>query len=176
MPLLDKLDEIFASMLGKPTASKAALAVGGAAEETEDPYADTKAIALRVTDFVKDCDKSRWAFERQWFRSVLYYLGNQWLTWDGRSRKWRERKLRKWVPKPVTNRFASTVDSIVSAIQGTKVLPSAWPATSDPSDIGAANVADRVLDVIGQEIKSERVRHHLAKWIVLCGDAFAYVH
>ena len=176
MPLLDRLDQIFASMIGKPTDGEAALAVGGVAEETEDPYADTKAIALRVTDFVKDCDKSRWAFERQWFRSVLYYLGNQWLTWDGRSRKWRERKLRKWVPKPVTNRFASTVDSIVSAIQGTKVLPSAWPATSDPRDIGAANVADRVLDVIGQEIKSERVRQHLAKWIVLCGDAFAYVH
>lgn len=175
MALSDKLDQIFATMLGKPSDDDALASVGGEAT-SEDPYADTQAIAQRITDYVETCSKARWSFERQWFRSVLYYLGNQWLTWDGRSRKWRERKLRKWVPKPVTNRYASTIDSIVSAIQGTKVLPSAWPATSDPQDIGAANVADRVLDVIGQEIRSERVRQHLAKWVVLCGDAFAYIH
>ena len=169
------LDEIFSKLM--PGTSTPAMATGASTEEEpSDPYADTKKAANRALEYIKDCDKSRWAFERLWFRSILYYLGNQWLTWDGRGRKWREKKLRKWVPKPVTNRYASTVDSIVSAIQGTKVLPSAWPSTNDTGDIGAANVADRVLDVIGQEIKNERVRQHLAKWVVLCGDAFAYVH
>jgi len=175
MPLLDNIESIFKQMLGgTPPEGGVAIAEGG--EEETNPYEDHQAAAQRVLEHIKDCDKSRWAFERQWFRSILYYLGNQWLTWDGRSRKWRERKLRKWVPKPVTNRYASTIDSIVSAIQGTKVLPSAWPSTGDTADIGAANVADRVLEVIGHEIKSERVRQQLAKWIVLCGDAFSYIH
>jgi hypothetical protein len=141
-----------------------------------NPYEDSRKAASRVLDFIKDCDRLRWSFERLWFRSVLYYLGNQWLTWDARSRRWREKKLRKWVPKPVTNRYASTVDTIVSAIQATKVMPSAWPATSDPADIGSANVADRILEVISDEIKVEDVRKQLARWMTLCGDAFAYVH
>jgi hypothetical protein len=145
-------------------------------DETKDPYADGAKIASDVLEHLREVDKLRWAFERLWFRSILYYLGNQWLTWDARSRRWREKKVRKWVPKPVTNRFASTADTLCSAIQSTKVEPSAWPATEDVEDIAAANIADRVIEVINPEIHVEKVREAIAKWVTLNADAFAFAY
>lgn len=151
--------------------------VGSAEQEAKkNPYEDGAKIASDILEHLREVDKLRWAFERLWFRSVLYYLGNQWLTWDARSRRWREKKVRKWVPKPVTNRFASTADTLCAAIQSTKVEPSAWPATEDVEDIAAANIADRVIEVINPEIKVERVREAVAKWITLNADAFAFCY
>lgn len=143
-------------------------------EERKDPYADGATIAADVLEHLREVDKLRWAFERLWFRSVLYYLGNQWLTWDARSRRWREKKIRKWVPKPVTNRYGSTADTLCAAIQSTKVEPSAWPATEDTEDIAAANVADRVIEVIDPEIEVNKVREAIAKWVTLNADCFAF--
>lgn len=145
-------------------------------EDKKDPYADGAKIAADVLEHIREVDKLRWAFERLWFRSVLYYLGNQWLTWDARSRRWREKKVRKWVPKPVTNRFASTADTLCAAIQSTKIEPSAWPATEDVEDIAAANIADRVIEVINPEIHIERLRESVAKWLTLNADAFAFCY
>src|SRR3990167_2714808 len=145
-------------------------------QEDKDPYADGAKIAADVLEHIREVDKLRWAFERLWFRSILYYLGNQWLTWDARSRRWREKKIRKWVPKPVTNRFASTADTLCAAIQSTKVEPSAWPATEDVEDIAAANIADRVIEVINPEIHIDRIRESIAKWLTLNADAFAFCY
>lgn len=173
--MIPSLGDIFKQLMPSLEGDSGAKNVATEEAPAEDPY-DKKKVAARVLEFIRDCDKQRWGYERLWFQSVLYYLGNQWIKYDSRSRRWQEKKLRKWVPKPVTNRYASTVNTIVSAIQATKVLPSAWPATGDPADVGSANVADRVIEVISNEIKSEHVRKQLAKWMVLCGDAFAYVH
>lgn len=137
---------------------------------------DEQKLSQKIQDFLSLCDKTRWSFERLWFRSILYYLGNQWLSWDQGARRWREKKVRKWVPKPVTNRYASSVATVCAAIQSTKVEPSAWPATNDHEDIATANVADRIIDVLRTEIKHERVREELAKWVTLNGDAFAWLY
>jgi hypothetical protein len=141
-------------------------------DEPAGPYADNDKIVKRIKKMVDEGDKLRWAFERLWFRSILFYLGNQWIIWDVRSRRWREKKLRKWIPRPVSNRYASTVDTIVSTIQGFKVQPSAWPATDDSQDIAAADVADKLIPVIEREIEIESVREAAAKWMGLNADAF----
>ena len=168
------LDKIFNMFQNKGDAVVDSPTGTSEAEEKKDPYADGAKIAADVLEHIREVDKLRWAFERLWFRSILYYLGNQWLTWDARSRRWREKKVRKWVPKPVTNRYASTADTLCAAIQSTKVEPSAWPATEDPEDIAAANVTDRVIEVINPEIEIEKVREAVAKWVTLNADALAF--
>jgi len=168
---LDMLGKLFDAM--KPTSSTPEVAEA-AREQTKSPY-DEAVLTQRVLDFIKQCDKTRWSFERLWFRSILYYLGNQWLTWDARSRRWREKKLRKWVPKPVTNRFASSTSAVCAAIQSTKVEAAAWPATNDHEDIATANVADRLIEVIRDEIKQERIKEEISKWVTLNGDCFVWL-
>src|SRR5574337_1889151 len=144
---LEGLDKIFNLFGNKGDAVLNPIKGTSTQEAKADPYEDGAAIASEVLEHIREVDKLRWAFERLWFRSVLYFLGKQWLTWDARSRRWREKKIRKWIPKPVTNRFASTAEALCSAIQATRVEPSAWPATDDAEDIAAANVADRLIEV-----------------------------
>lgn len=129
----------------------------------------------RIKEFVTKCDQNRRTFDRMWFRSILYYLGNQWLSWDRTSRRWRERKVKKWVPKPVTNRYASSAAALCAAIQSTKVNPSAWPATNDHDDIASANVADRIIDIIKSEIGHEHLASDVAKWLTLNADCFVWL-
>lgn len=167
----DLIDKLF----GKFGGAEAPAAVEAPAVEEESPY-DTEALTTKVQEFLLQCDKTRWSFERLWFRSILYYLGNQWISWDKGARRWGEKKVRKWVPKPVTNRFASTVATICSAIQSTRVEPSIWPATDDHEDIATANVADRILDVIRAEIKHDKLREAIAKWVTLNGDSFVWAY
>jgi hypothetical protein len=170
--LLDGLvSKVFDAFAPQPAAD--ALAVSAA--EPEQPMFDEKSAAAKVLEFMKLCEKNRRAFDRTWFRSILYYLGNQWLTWDVNSTRWKEKRVRKWVPKPVTNRYASSVAAVCAAIQSTKVEPAAWPATNDHNDIATANVADRVIEVIKHEIRHDHLRNDVAKWVTLNGDCFVWL-
>ena len=174
MSLLDSIQQKVGQMFDKENLADPASASEPAFKEDEqkNPYENHELIRSQIKEFLDTTDKLRWAFERLWFRSILYYLGNQWLTFDARSRRWREKKLRKWVPRPVTNRFASTCDTIVATIEQTKVEPSAWPATDDVEDIASANVADRLMSVIDDEIQVAKIRRSIASWMVLNGDCF----
>lgn len=167
---LDKIFDIFA----KKGIGEAPAKLTDSEPEPESPYNDHVKIRDRIKKAITDNSKNRWYFERQWFTCILYYIGNQWITWDTRSRNFRERKLRKYVPKPVNNRFASTIDTIIAAVQSVKVLPSAWPATDDTDDVAAADVAERVIPVIDDEIDIEQCREQAAAWLVLNADAFAF--
>ena len=140
---------------------------------TPDPY-DTTALVTETKEFIEKCQQNRRSFDRLWFRSILYYLGNQWISWDKSSHRWKERKVKKWVPKPVTNRYASSTAAICAAIQSTVVNPAAWPATNDHEDIASANVADKVIEAIKTEIRHETLAGSIAKWQTLNGDCFVW--
>ena len=122
---------------------------------------------------MNDASKVRWQFERQWFKAQLFYIGNQWIQFDSAKRQFRQRHMRKWVPKPYTNRYASTADTIMGMLAGNEVLPTPWPATDDSDDIASASVAQKVMRIIADEIDRGAVAAQLSPLIVLNGDAFA---
>lgn len=180
MSVLEKIWEHFA-------ADKASLAEKGipadarvpgkllADSSAEGPYTDLPAIRQRIHDHIDEAARVRWSFERNWFRPILYYLGNQWISWDTRSSRFREKRLvRKWIPRPVTNRFASTIDSIAGALQTFAVRPSIWPATLDTDDLATAEVADRLVAVLDEEVDMAQVREDLAAWMSLNADAWLF--
>lgn len=145
------------------------------AEGAEGPYGNYDFIRQRVKSKVEDIARTRWQFERLWFHCVMYYIGNQWIKWDDQKREWRQRNLkRKWVPKPVTNRFATTINTIRGTISQARVEPSCWPASDQPLDIAAAEIAEQVIPVIDQEINADRVRELASAWMTLCADSFGF--
>ena len=110
MALLDKLHELLALKAAGHESTATTEDRPGRLTDGQDPherYADLDAIRARINKVLDEGSRGRAQFERNWFRSILYYLGNQWLTWDQRGNRYREKKLvRKWVPKPVTNVYA----------------------------------------------------------------------
>ncbi len=116
----------------------------------------------------------RYSYERLWFRNVLFYLGLQWINYSPQTRKWAPRKLAKWVPRPVTNKFASLANTIMQVLSAKEPDTRARPATDDPDDVSAAEVADRNFDVILKEVNSDEGRNIAAAWVVLTGNVILH--
>lgn len=165
MGLFDKLGDAVGTMLGG----------GQSPEEAALPktgYENEEKIKSLVNSIRKGAQSQRWILERDWFRNVLFYLGNQWIIFDKTDRRWRERKLRPSVPKPMTNRYAATVDTILPVVTGQKPLISIGPATDDTEDKAAADVAERLIPVLEEEVGMSLIRPQISKWVVLTGNCF----
>jgi hypothetical protein len=123
----------------------------------------------------KRSQAERYSYERSWFQNCLFYLGIQWIIYDQTRRKWRPRKLAgKWVPRPVTNKFAAIANTQIQVLSSKRPDVSARPGSDSPEDIAAAAVADRNFHVILQEIDDKRVRDQMAAWMVLCGNVILH--
>ena len=140
---------------------------------TDATEKDQKLIQL-VLDVKERTGANRWIFERDWFRNVLYYVGQQWITYQEGSRRWRLRNMPTWVPLPVTNRLASTGNTIRSAVA--QVIPSftATPTQENEKSVLSANAADKYLDVILRESGFRAARRRLASWVTYTGNGFLF--
>lgn len=118
----------------------------------------------------------RYNFEKNWYRNILFYIGKQWIKYDGTKRLWTNVDLPAWFPTPVTNKFASTVDALMSVLREVKpeIVPS--PASDDISDINTAEVARTVIDICNKESGFEDEYNKLITWLILTGDAFVYTY
>lgn len=139
-----------------------------------DPYTDQGAISKRIDFFTQRDRFTRWMFEREWFRNVLFYIGKQWIIYSITNRRWRPRSLPNWFPQPVTNKFAEKANDIISAMAQGRVPIVYNPATDDPADIAIAEVGERFREVLYEEANVDDKEMLLAAWVTLCGNAFIH--
>ena len=125
-----------------------------------------------VLDVKESLTKQRWLFEREWYRNVLFYLGQQWITYEETFRRWRTRNLPRWVPLPVTNRLSSTVNVIRSSVAQIVPAFTATPTEENERSILSSAAADKYLDVIMQESGFRSARRRLASWVTVTGNGF----
>lgn len=118
----------------------------------------------------------RYNFEKNWYRNILFYIGKQWIKYDSGKRLWTNVELPYWFPTPVTNKFASTVDALMSVLREVKPEIVASPASDDINDVNAAEVARTVIDICNKESGFEDEYNKLITWLILTGDAFVYTY
>lgn len=114
-------------------------------------------------------NQGRFLLEREMFRNILFYLGYQWLYFDINQRQFRMAEPKSWVPKPVTNRFAPTIDVIRSAIINAEPKFLVEPATTSDKAITAARVANDFIEVLRSDSMFRKAKRELASWLVLTG-------
>jgi hypothetical protein len=141
-----------------------------------DPYAqylpsDEDALKL-IEETYQDYGHGRKPFEREWYRSILFLLGNQWIIWDTGEMKWRKKRLADWVPTPVTNRYASTGERLKSVLSRIEPNWNFEPSSSDETDVTAAKVAGDVTPLILEENKIARIRESVATWLTYTGNVY----
>src|SRR5512147_1556525 len=124
------MDELMPTM--PPSADSEAMPV-----PEPELISDEEALKL-VNDTYADYDHGRKPFERQWYRSILFMLGNQWIIWDTIDNKWRKKRLANWVPTPVTNKFASSGQRLVSVLARIEPNWTFTPASPAAKDIAAS--------------------------------------
>lgn len=139
---------------------------------------DTKKFtdAELVSEIQEDLSRSRYlrfAFERDWYGNLLFKQGHQWIVWDETGRRFRQKKLKPWIPQPVTNRFASNMDALISLLL--RVEPDMqWRAT-DPNNESLKSVAEtstQVLTHIKEMTYFPLWRQTLASWLTYTGNAY----
>lgn len=145
-----------------------------ASEAERNPFKDEKKILAIVADKYGAYKSRRSAFEREWYRNILFLLGNQWIKWDAGRNGWRKHKLESWIPTPVTNRFASTGERLTAVIARIEPNWSFVPATDSDADMAAADAMDKLEDVIAEENNIAKIRDKAAKWVTFTGNVFLF--
>jgi len=138
---------------------------------TGELISDEDALKL-VNDTYQDYDHGRKPFERQWYRNILFMLGNQWIIWDTLENKWRKKRLADWVPTPVTNKFASAGQRLVSVISRIEPNWTFSPCSDTSDDLEAAKLCEKAETVICEENKIEWIRQSVAPWLVYTGNVY----
>ena len=137
--------------------------------ETPDPYQDEEAIRSLVERKMAEWSRGREQIMRACWGSILYYLGIQWIRFDRMLNRWRPAILKPRTPTPVTNRFASTMDAFISLLARVEPRLQFPPATDEPEDQATADVCDRVMEVIEDEVGLRYQRQFGAVWNGLTG-------
>lgn len=132
---------------------------------------DEDALKL-VNDTYQDYDHGRKPFERQWYRNILFLLGNQWVIWDTLENKWRKKRLADWVPTPVTNKFASSGQRLVSVLSRVEPNWTYVPSSGSEQDISAAAQCEKAEAIICEENGIAKIRESVAPWAVYTGNAY----
>jgi hypothetical protein len=117
--------------------------------------------------------KNTWA-DQYWMRNILYYLGLQWISPNVGARKWEPKVLKKWVPKPVTNKFATHANTIIQVLGSKSPDITAQAGGDDPDDVASGDVGNRLIPVIASETKYEEARRIRAAWLVFTGNVFLH--
>lgn len=139
---------------------------------------DTKKFtdAELISEIQSELSRSRYlrfAFERDWYGNLLFKQGHQWIVWDETGRRFRQKKLKPWIPQPVTNRFASNMDALISLLL--RVEPDMQWNAKDPNNESLKSVAEtstQVLSHIKDMTYFPLWRQTLASWLTYTGNAY----
>lgn len=119
----------------------------------------------------RESTEYRWIWEREWLRDLFYVSNRQWITYNPVRREWIDKKLQKWVPRPVTNKIAETLQSIRTNMAAINLAVVARPVGHDTQAIAAAQIADQMSPLIHEEHMMSQVMREADFWLVGTGNA-----
>lgn len=119
----------------------------------------------------RESTEYRWIWEREWLRDLFYVANRQWITFHPTRREWVDKRLQKWVPRPVTNKMAETVQAIRTVFQAVNLSCIVRPAGNDPQAIAAAEISSQMAPLIHEEHSMDQVMLEADFWLIATGNA-----
>ena len=131
-----------------------AIEAGAPVDETGEPevtplagYDDKELLELWET-CKKESFTERWVFERQWLRNIYYVMGRQWIEYNSRDGAWKDKRMAKWIPRPVTPKCGETVQAIRAMFTAIKLGVNCRPYGYDPQHVSTGSTADQLAPVL----------------------------
>lgn len=135
------------------------------------PQYDDRRLLDVFDRYKRESMEHRWVYEREWLRDIYYVLNRQWIFFHPTRREWVDKRLQKWVPRPVTNKMAETVQAIRTTMSAIKMGVIARPVGHDTQSVSAAEVADRLAPLIHDEHNMDSVLREADFWFIVTGNA-----
>lgn len=122
----------------------------------------------------KECFDQRWIYERQWQRNLWYILNRQWIYFDSKRGQWQDKRLAKWVPRPVTNICKEAVQSVRANFAAINYGANARPLGDDNVNVITAGVADDYAPILHDIHEMNAVLNEFDFWLLTCGNAWIH--
>ena len=135
------------------------------------PQYDEKRLLDMFDVLKRESTEYRWIWEREWLRDLFYVANRQWITFHPTRREWIDKRLQKWVPRPVTNKMAETVQAIRTNLGAINLAVKARPVGNDPQSISAAAISDEAAPMIHEEHNMNQVMREADFWDIATGNA-----
>lgn len=139
--------------------------------EINDPRA-VKKIKTRIEGRFKKANNRRFTFELPWLRNVLYYCGIQWIRADYTTKSIQNLKMPAGFPRAITNTYAKVNGDLMSSITQGDIPLNPVPKTDNADDIATSEVAERIREVIDDEVEVRSKKRDLGFWLTLTGNGF----
>ncbi len=166
------------SVFGSPTQTNSLAAtpgeMGSLGIAPPNPFDPAKLLNL-FDRLKREAMDNRWVWEREWLRD-LFYIGNrQWITYHPTRREWVDKRLHKWIPRPVTNKMAETLQSIRTNLAAIDLSVKVRPIGNDTESIAAAEASDQMAPLIHEEHNMNQVMREADFWLIATGNACLHV-
>lgn len=146
------------------------MAMGQAPTMMAPQYDDARLLEM-FDRYRRESTEYRWVWEREWQRDLYYIANRHWIIFNPTRREWVDKRLAKWVPRPVTPRVAETVHAIRTNMAAINLGIVARPTGHDTSSIAAAQIADQMAPLIHEEHSMQQVMREADFWLVGTGNA-----
>ena len=162
--------------LAGPSSAGAAALEPRKAKEGYTPTPEERLLIDRVTTRVNYSarDSTRWALERQWFETIAFQVGLQWIEYSDASRRWSKAQAPSWLPTPMTNYLATRVNRMVAALLRIEPQGRVRPNTSEARDRQAAKVGEQLIGHFYDVTDEDALRQAAALAATLTGTVVAY--
>jgi hypothetical protein len=137
-----------------------------------DPFADDKRLLDLFKELKKEAYDNRWVYERKWWHEVLYLLDRQWIYYDSKRGQWLDKRMAKWIPRPVTNVIMETLSAIRSVFNQVQLQTKARPNGFDPVNVNTAETADSLEPALAEEHAMRSVMREFDFWFIATGNVF----
>lgn len=154
-------------------AIKAILAGEQVQPQQIDPMSDQALIKL-FKEGHRLCFDGRWVYERNWWRNLLYALGRQWIFFNIQRGAWQDKRMQKWIPRPVTNKIAETLDAMRAVFQSVDLSLKCRPLSDDSNDTQTAFVAENLTPALYVEHDMDFRMFEADFWAIMTGNAFLH--
>lgn len=143
--------------------------------QAPDIYSDDATLLEIFNKIKKECMEYRWIWEREWQRDLFYINNRQWITYHTTRREWVDKRLHKWMPRPVTNKMAEALTAIRTVFAAIDLAAKVRPAGNSTKAIATAEVADEIEPLIHEEHKMIDVVNEADFWLISTGSVLLQV-
>jgi hypothetical protein len=122
--------------------------------------------------FKRESFENRWIWERGWMRNIHFINNRHWVEYHRRTNEWRDVRLAKWFPKPVTPMIANGVRALRAMFAAVDIGVNVRPNGADPKNVAVAAIADDYAPVLHEEHDMEAVFDEGDFWFIGTGNVF----
>src|SRR5882672_3748853 len=123
----------------------------------------------------REAFSDRWRFERVWTRNLHYVNMRQWLGQYDQANGWRDARVARGVPKPVTSKPKEAVQSLRSMFTTTVPSVDVRPLRNDVKSVTTATTAGKLAPVLYGLNDMPETLHEGDFWFIVLGNVVYHV-